>query len=509
MFKKLLLLLFTSCVTVNALSFTVASYNVENLFDYKYDGSEYDEFIPNKSKYWTYKKYEQKLNNVAKVLNDLNTHIIALQEIENEYVLKELLKKTPQYKYWAFNKKPKSAVGLALISKFPIIDQTVIQVEKFNDFSRNIFQTTLNIENKKFTIFNNHWKSKREGENTRIPYAYSLMKYLKKSKINHDYIFVGDFNSNYNEYETFKFNDKLNTTSGITGINHILNTIQKDKYVTKETIFNQKYLHFNTWLDLPYNKRFSYIFRNTKETPDNIILSAYLFDKKDISYLYSSLKVFKPTYLVKNSKINRKEFSDHLPIIAEFSDIPMKNQNSNSNFVSDINSLYALDFVNKPIQINNATVIYKYKNNAILKQQNGRAVYLYGCAKDLQLKNMYNFRVLSIYRYNGLLEIKDIDNIKEITSNFSKTLFLDATKHDLFNEDFQNEIVTNLKGIYKNRYLHYSFNGTPKKIRIYTKDEVVLPNENQQIKIKTGHLSVYKSQIQIVLYKSSDWKYIK
>ena len=50
--------------TVNALNFTVVSYNVENLFDLKNDGTEYEEYLPN-SKYWNKKTLEIKLTNIA------------------------------------------------------------------------------------------------------------------------------------------------------------------------------------------------------------------------------------------------------------------------------------------------------------------------------------------------------------------------------------------------------------------------------------------------------------
>ena len=57
---KLLVLFITLITTVNALTFTVASYNVRNLFDMKYQGNEYKEFIPNTKK-WNQTKLNKKL----------------------------------------------------------------------------------------------------------------------------------------------------------------------------------------------------------------------------------------------------------------------------------------------------------------------------------------------------------------------------------------------------------------------------------------------------------------
>ncbi len=49
----------------------VASYNVENLFDLKYSGLEYYEYIPNTSWKWNKTNYKKKLQNIAKVIHDM------------------------------------------------------------------------------------------------------------------------------------------------------------------------------------------------------------------------------------------------------------------------------------------------------------------------------------------------------------------------------------------------------------------------------------------------------
>jgi hypothetical protein len=74
---------------------------------------------------------------------------------------------------------------------------------------------------------------------------------------------------------------------------------------------------------------------------------------------------------------------------------------------------------------------------------------------------------------------------------------------------YQNEIVKNLKGIYKNRYLYFTYNGKNKKIRLYAKDKNILPKDNQNIIVNSGHISIYKSKVQITLHKKSDYIVIK
>ena len=80
--KKIFLLIFFS-IKLLSVDFKVATYNVENLFDLNNDGTEYKEYKPN-SRYWNKKALNIKINNITKVLKDLNASIICLQEIESQ-----------------------------------------------------------------------------------------------------------------------------------------------------------------------------------------------------------------------------------------------------------------------------------------------------------------------------------------------------------------------------------------------------------------------------------------
>ncbi len=496
--KLLFVLLVSFLTTVNALTFTVATYNVENFFDMKYQGSEYKEFTPH-TKRWNQTKHNNKLNKITNILNSLDLDIVSLQEIESKEALNLILKKLPQYKYSYFYKKPTSAIGLSIISKYKIIKNEIISVKKFNKHSRDILKSTLLVDDKKLIIFTNHWRSKKASENARIPYAISLMKHIQTMPNNSEYIILGDLNSNYNEYKTFRYDKRLNNTSGITGINQILNTTINNKLITKELIANNKnndILHYNLWLDKKRANRFSYIFRKQKETPDNIILPRTLFDSIGISYINNSLEIHNDNF----------KQSDHLLIYAKFSTSDIF-KNTRKKHQTNIEYLYNIDTLSKPINLKNLLVIYKVsKDSAILKDINGRAILLYRCAKSLKLGSQYNLTVEQIDRYNELLEVKKISNIEDTSKTSDiQNHYLDANKIDIFNPKYQNEILTKLNGIYKKRYLHFVHNGKKKKIRLYSKDKNILPKENQKITIVSGHISTYKLQIQITLHKLSDY----
>ena len=191
MFKYLILLIFS--ISLNANNITIASYNVENFFDLKKDNSEYSEFIPNTKNQWNQRNFNIKLNNLLKVINDIDADIIALQEIENRDLMKLLSSKLPKYTYYSFIKYPDSAVGVGFLSKIEIKNNKNIDVKFTKRLYRPILETTFSNENIEFKVFNNHWPSKAAPESYRIKYAKTLQDRLIQLPKDYDYILLGDF----------------------------------------------------------------------------------------------------------------------------------------------------------------------------------------------------------------------------------------------------------------------------------------------------------------------------
>ena len=103
--KRILFFLFVFLISVfftqvaaqqkNNSNYTVAFYNVENLFDtIDNPNIEDDSFTPTSEKEWHTKRYQKKLNDIAKVLSSFQNNtfpeIIGLAEIENARVLEDL-----------------------------------------------------------------------------------------------------------------------------------------------------------------------------------------------------------------------------------------------------------------------------------------------------------------------------------------------------------------------------------------------------------------------------------
>ncbi len=512
--KKFFFLLLLLTKLLLAKEFTIASYNVENLFDLNFNKSDYKEYKPNSQSNWNKKSFEIKLDNTIKVLKDLDADIIALQEIENKELIKLLQKKIPQYKYSSFSKYSNSSVGLGFLSKIKIIDEKTINI-KFADKSfRPILETTFLFENQEFKIFNNHWPSKRVNESYRIKYAKKLFDRINLLPKSYDYILVGDFNSNYNEFETIYYEKKLNSTNGLTGINHILNSYIDEHFIGKQEILNYKQrVFYNLWLELDINERFSSKFRGKNITPDNILLPYSMFDSEKISYVNNSFKVFKPSYLYKNSKVNRwqikngvhlnKGFSDHLPIVATFSTI--KQEKIINKKPTSIKDLYKTHKLIDSIFLKDCIVLLKDKKNLLIKQKDDRAIFIYSQKNELEEGFSYDLEVKKIRNFKGLRQISDfkVISLKKKVQNY-KTLYNKASDIDLFNINNQNEIITDLKGVYKKGKLYFE----DKKIAIYFKNRDFIPKNGSSIIIKRAQLGYYIDKIQLVIFNQSDITYV-
>jgi len=330
---RALLLLFVVVVHLfGEIHLKIASYNVENLFDLNKNGNEYDEFIPYTQANWNKKTYTIKLKNIAKVIKDINSDIIALQEIESSTSLKDLkleLKRSGlYYPYSKIADRKNTTTKVAILSKYPFIYTRELRVTSSKHY-RNILEVKFKINNQELYLFINHWKSKSGSESKRIVSAKVLRERIKEIGYEKNIILLGDFNSDYEENKKFLHKRRHNDSGGKTGINNVLRSYKQIKNISQ--IKYTKNNFYNLWYDTLEEKRWTYIFRGKKEALDNILISQSLINKKNIYYKESSIESFKAPYLLKKRGLNRwimsrkkprkhkgKGFSDHLAISAEF-----------------------------------------------------------------------------------------------------------------------------------------------------------------------------------------------
>lgn len=292
-----------------ALDFKVATYNVENLFDLTHNGHEYEEYIPNNKHQWNEQNFQKKIVNIARVIKDLDADILALEEIENENILKKLnlALGDKAYPYLFFpSKKERSSIESALLSRFPITSKESVMIK---DQARGIHRVGVKVEQKIVVLYLNHWPSGKEKVEERMEYATALNNLIKQHS-GDEYIILGDFNAPYK--------------------------IEKDDWgmalVNVLKAGDRGASHYNLWYELAEGERYSHVFGKKKGTLDHIVISKALSDFKGIDYKPFSFSVFQKSYMLDEKEnplrwqITDKGrgqhlgigFSDHLPISAIF-----------------------------------------------------------------------------------------------------------------------------------------------------------------------------------------------
>ncbi|MCK9373439.1 MAG: endonuclease/exonuclease/phosphatase family protein [Sulfuricurvum sp.] len=332
---RLFWLLFIAVTLLGGAEMKIATYNVENLFDTQDDGNEYEEYIPNTAWGWDETMYRTKLRHSAQVIRDIGADIIGLEEIESETALKDLKAEINRqglyYPYYAYSRSKNTTVSVAMLSRYPIQSVLNHPISASREF-RDIMEVKVTVEGKALRIFVNHWKSKSGPESMRIQSARVLAKRISLLDSSEPFIILGDLNSHYEEYRTFLKSRRHNDTDGITGINHILKTVDENHNpATYPSLQSNSGTLYNLWYDLPEEERWSHQYRHHTEALDHIIISPALADGKGIEYIKGSMRRFAPEYLFQNGKIYRWQqsrkypkhhlgegYSDHLPIYAQF-----------------------------------------------------------------------------------------------------------------------------------------------------------------------------------------------
>ena len=503
--QKLLFFFFLT-FTLYSNNLRIASYNVENLFDMQNDGSEYEQYKPNKHN-WTRQNYQKKLLNVAEVICDINADIIGLQEIENENVLKALqatlLKVGCSYKYRAISHKKKSAIQVAVLSKLPIVSSKEIVVNRKLKY-RNILELKFMVNAKPLFVYVNHWTSKHSAESARVHSARTLKKRLLALPKGTDYLLLGDFNSNYNEYKHIE--KKLNDTNGFVGINHVLNTVLEHKLVEEKEMKSSQFLHYNTWLELANFQRWSHNFYGKKQGLDAILLPTTMFDGKGIDYVNDSFKVVKSAYLFHKKgfiyrwqyKHNRhlgKGYSDHLPIVATFSTKPyVFDKERDIVLRGNIAQLYQKAFKNS-LYLKEAKVIFKSKYHAIVKQhKKGRGIFVYG-AEDLTVGQSYDLLVHKTKTYKGLHEVIDY-SVEYSYGKVNIEPYYYRGQLNFKNRALENEVLAEVEGLYKRNQLYIQGKSYP----IFFKKRSSKPKDGTYLKLKKVQIG-YHNALQFVVWE--------
>jgi predicted extracellular nuclease len=162
----------------------IAFYNVENLFDtINTPGVEDEEFTPQAPKKWNSRRYQEKLDNMARVISGIGRdeglpggpHVLGLCEIENQQVIQDLVDHASlaplHYRIVHYNSFDSRGVDVGLVyqpeffrltaSKSYVLPLSSSEGEEYYSRSQLVVSGFLMDEKMHFIV--NHWPSRRSG----------------------------------------------------------------------------------------------------------------------------------------------------------------------------------------------------------------------------------------------------------------------------------------------------------------------------------------------------------
>jgi predicted extracellular nuclease len=163
--------------------FTIAFYNLENLFDTSNDPNTLDDdFLPNSERRWTRKRYKKKLRKLGYTISKIGAKsskklpvIVGLAEVENSIVVKDLIQtkflKNENYDIVHYDSKDERGIDTALIYNkdyFEVHDSKIYSIQLMDekgeaDHTRDILCVKGALNEELIYLLVNHWPSRRSG----------------------------------------------------------------------------------------------------------------------------------------------------------------------------------------------------------------------------------------------------------------------------------------------------------------------------------------------------------
>ncbi len=326
----LILFFISSLVTAQVVerdsSLNILFYNTENLFDTEDDASTRDEeFLPRGERHWTYKRYEAKLYNTAKVIIGScgfeQPAIVGLCEVENREVLEDLLSKTPlsKFGYRIIHKDSPDERGIDVVLIYlpeqvtPIGFKYIQLIDAAGNSlsTREILQADFLLQTlDTLHVFINHWPSRYSGqvetEPLRIIAANTLkaaIDRIRQAESEPKVVIMGDFN------------DQPSNRS----MNSVLMAAETDDVAVFGELIN---------LSSAWQPRGTLKHEQSWQIFDQVIVSDYLLNGSNVGTSFGDASIvsmpflFEPDLKYGGKKLFRTYlgykyqggFSDHLPI---------------------------------------------------------------------------------------------------------------------------------------------------------------------------------------------------
>ncbi|WP_323787320.1 endonuclease [Psychroserpens sp.] len=307
--------------------YTVAFYNVENLFDFVDNGLTHDnDFLPSSVKRWTKNRYNRKLNKLAEAISKIgsnNTHkpptLIGIAEAENKKVLQDLIDtnklKNFNYDIVHYDSQDERGIDVGFIYNKDEFELEYskpysVYLEKENgeqDYTRDILLVSGRLNGELIHCIINHWPSRRDGLEesslNRLAAAESTIEIIEAIKIKEDnpkIIVMGDFNDNPNNESVKLLTIKGQLFNPMKTLGSYSRGTQNHKF--KWNVFDQ--ILFTT---------------NFFETDDLALKfeDADIFDEKFLTQFHGKYKG--QPFRTYSGKKYKGGFSDHFPVYIRLS----------------------------------------------------------------------------------------------------------------------------------------------------------------------------------------------
>jgi len=201
-------------------TFSIAFYNLENLFDPLENDKTLDkDFTPNGIYNWDDHKYQQKINNLSLIISKIGLTrsetppvLIGVCEVENESCLEDMIQSEPLKNFdygFVFHKSPDHrGINVALLYQkrhFNFIENKAVSVNFKNQIesegTRDILHVKGLLFGKHIHLILNHWPSRSDGtqktDHKRISASQEVQKIINEIKTSDplaQIIIMGDFN---------------------------------------------------------------------------------------------------------------------------------------------------------------------------------------------------------------------------------------------------------------------------------------------------------------------------
>jgi predicted extracellular nuclease len=305
--------------------YTIAFYNVENLFDIIDDPDKHDDdFLPGSEKRWTNKRYKKKIYKLGTAISQIGKErsgkapiLVGLAEVENKKVLEDLAKTNHleghDYGFVHYDSPDKRGIDVALLYQkkhFEVIDSKSISIDitaegDSPDYTRDILLIEGKLNDEHLYIIVNHWSSRREGaKETEFKRMIAAEKVIE---------IAGDIRNKDSDAKIIVMGD-FNDDPSSKSIQQLTNTL--DLYNPMETLLS--------YTRGSLNHKFKWnIF-------DQIMISTNFFETEQGSHSFSKADIFDEEFLrIYKGKFRKQPFrtfvgakykggySDHFPVFIQ------------------------------------------------------------------------------------------------------------------------------------------------------------------------------------------------